>query len=48
MSNRGPVLWETIVFVNGDGHDEYRYTSRADAIAGHNRVVEVEGGQVLE
>lgn len=34
-----PILWETMIF-NGphDGHQE-RYTSRADALAGHARAV---------
>jgi hypothetical protein len=34
-----PVLWETMVFVGGGGRDVYceRYTSRADALAGHRR-----------
>jgi hypothetical protein len=48
LPNRGPVLWETMVFVEGEGHDQYRYSSLEDAIRGHNRVVEVEGGKVLE
>lgn len=48
MSGRAPVLWETMVFVEGEGHDQYRYTSREDAIRGHNRVVGVEGGMVYE
>ena len=34
-----PVLWETMIF--GGEHDEYqrRYTSRADAEAGHNEAL---------
>ncbi len=32
-----PVLWETMIF-GGDHHDyQERYTSRADALAGHRR-----------
>lgn len=36
-----PVLWETMIF--GGEHDEYcdRYTSRADAVAGHTRAVDM-------
>lgn len=48
MAHRLPVLWETMVFVDGEGTDAYRYTSREAAIRGHNRVVKVEGGEVLE
>jgi hypothetical protein len=48
MAHRLPVLWETMVFVDGEGRDQYRYTSREAAIRGHNRVVAVEGGEVLE
>lgn len=48
MAHRMPVLWETMVFVDGESTDEYRYTSREAAIRGHNRVVSVEGGEVLE
>lgn len=48
MAHRLPVLWETMVFVDGEGTDQYRYTSREAAIRGHNRVVRVEGGEVLE
>jgi hypothetical protein len=43
-----PVLWETMVFVDGEGTDTYRYMSREAAIVGHNRVVAVEGGKILE
>lgn len=34
-----PILWETMIF--GGAHDEYqeRYTSCADALAGHARAV---------
>ena len=48
MAHRMPVLWETMVFVDGESTDEYRYTSLEAAIHGHNRVVSVEGGEVLE
>jgi hypothetical protein len=36
-----PVLWETMIF--GGPHDEYqdRYTSQADAKAGHARALEL-------
>lgn len=34
-----PVLWETLVFNDyGDG-EQCRYTSKADAIAGHHAIV---------
>ena len=37
----GPVLWETMIF--GGEHDQYqeRYTSHEDALAGHERAVEL-------
>ena len=40
-----PVLWETMIF--GGAHDEHqeRYTSRADAIAGHARAVKMVKGE---
>lgn len=36
-----PVLWETMIF--GGPHDGFqdRYTSRQDAVAGHERAVEL-------
>ena len=36
-----PILWETMVF--GGPHDQHqeRYTSQAEAIAGHDRVVQM-------
>jgi hypothetical protein len=37
-----PVLWETMVFRDGDGGDCERYTSQAAAIAGHWATVERE------
>jgi hypothetical protein len=37
FSDGPPVLWETMIF--GGEHDQYqeRYTSREDALAGHER-----------
>jgi hypothetical protein len=36
-----PVLWETMIF--GGSHDQYqeRYTSYADAVAGHEKAVQL-------
>jgi hypothetical protein len=35
-----PVLWETMVFgPGGGGHDERRWHSRAEALAGHEAAV---------
>lgn len=36
-----PVLWETMIF--GGEHDQYqeRYTSHEDALAGHNKALEL-------
>jgi hypothetical protein len=37
-----PILWETIIFYAPDGDDhQERYTSREDAVVGHQRAVEV-------
>ncbi len=38
-----PVLWETMIFApdNWTGLEQWRYTSRADALAGHARAVEM-------
>jgi hypothetical protein len=33
--NHAPILWETMVYRNGQWGDCRRYTSREDAIAGH-------------
>jgi hypothetical protein len=35
-----PVLWETLVFVDGDGGEGDRYCTREEAAAGHARWVE--------
>ena len=46
FSNTGePVLWETMIF--GGPHDGYqdRYTSRADADAGHAKAVRIVKGK---
>lgn len=32
-----PVLWETIVFVEGGDYEMERYSSHAEAVAGHER-----------
>lgn len=34
-----PVLWETMVFGGPRDEEQERYTSRADAVAGHARMV---------
>lgn len=40
-----PVLYETMVFLDGHGTDSERYTTREEAIVGHNRMVKrVQGG----
>lgn len=40
-----PILWETMIF--GGPHDQYqeRYSSRADAEAGHARAVKLAKGE---
>ena len=40
-----PVLWETMIF--GGEHDEYqeRYTSRKDALVGHEKALELAGSE---
>lgn len=45
-----PVLWETMAFIEHEPGEEgqMRYTSMAEAIIGHNWLVEHLGGQVLE
>jgi len=43
-----PVLWETMGFVNGESLEQDRYTSRTDAIAGHQRMVRAMDGPVIE
>ncbi len=35
-----PVLWETMIFVNGDGEEQWRYASKAAAKHGHHIVVD--------
>lgn len=34
-----PVLWETMIFGGDRNEDFVRYTSEADAIAGHNKII---------
>jgi hypothetical protein len=40
-----PVLWETMIFGADEGHDlhdaQWRYRSRAEALAGHARALEL-------
>lgn len=36
-----PILWETMVFRDENGCENWRYTTRGAALAGHNRVVEL-------
>jgi hypothetical protein len=45
--DRAPLLWETLTFLDGDPRGPCgRYASRADAIAGHTRIVaRVNGGE---
>lgn len=35
-----PVLWETMVFRDGNGEETDRYVSEEDAIEGHKRMVD--------
>lgn len=35
-----PLLFETMIFHDGDGREEWRYATWADAQAGHSRVVD--------
>lgn len=39
--NYQPVLWETMIFLNGSSHEEYmnRYRSHRDALRGHVKAV---------
>ena len=41
IENPVPVLWETMIF--GGEHDQYqeRYTSHEDALAGHQRALDL-------
>lgn len=34
-----PILWETMIFHDGDGQEQYRYASRAAALHGHRTLV---------
>jgi hypothetical protein len=34
-----PILWETMIFHNGHGDYQKRYTSKADAVLGHREAV---------
>jgi hypothetical protein len=43
-----PLLWETMAFVDGEGEEQIRWTSREAAIEGHNHLVAKLGGPVLE
>ena len=36
-----PVLWETMIFSGTQNDYQERYTSRADAVAGHARAVDL-------
>ena len=40
MIGAGPILFETMVFYNGDGRDQYRYSTWEEAEEGHKKVVE--------
>jgi hypothetical protein len=39
-----PVLWETMIFGGEHDEDQERYTSQADALAGHARMCELAFG----
>ena len=43
-----PVLWETQTYIDGAVHNTWRYTSRAEAILGHNYAVVWHGGEALD
>ncbi len=34
-----PVLWETMIFVKDKGDNEERYSSKEEALEGHERIV---------
>lgn len=36
-----PVLWETMIFGQWEGKDQWRYTSREDALKGHAAAVDM-------
>ena len=57
FSGEPPVLWETALFFHGyipelsgelHGGPQRRYSSREDAIDGHNAFVRLLGGPILE
>jgi hypothetical protein len=37
--NDAPVLWETMIFGGSRDQEQHRYTSQAEALAGHARLV---------
>ena len=40
-----PILWETIVFGGPHDQEQDRYASKADALAGHGRLVKLAEGE---
>jgi len=47
-SDGPPILWETMVFIDGEDVETCRYASLREAIIGHNTLVARYGGVVLE
>jgi hypothetical protein len=43
-----PILWESMVFIDGEDCEQQRYSSLREAIIGHNTLVARYGGVVLE
>lgn len=41
-----PVLWETMIFGGNHDQDMWRYTSKADALLGHEQAVRIARGEV--
>ena len=43
--DRGPpILWETMIFGGSHDEDQYRYSSREAALAGHDKAVALASG----
>ncbi len=41
FGNRTPVLWESMIFGGPDEGYQERYTTKADALAGHERLIKM-------
>ena len=43
-----PLIFETMIFRDGSGEECWRYTTRAEALAGHARALQVARGEIEE